>query len=295
MIYMKHRIVGIGDVLWDCLPEGRKIGGAPANFAYYMRQFGFDSLLVSAIGNDELGGEIKDVLTQKDLKCHLEISEYPTGTVMIGLDDKGIPSYRIIENVAYDHIHYTPELDKVANECTVVCFGSMTQRNPVTRNTIIRFLEAMPQTEETYKVFDINLRESFYDKDIISESLRLCNVFKVNDEELEVVKEMFGYEGLSDREVCRKIISDRNLEYLILTCGTEGSYIFTESEESFMYTPEVEVADTVGAGDSFIAAFMASILKGSAIREAHELAVKVSAYVCTQFGGMCDFINNMEC
>lgn len=285
---MKHYVTGIGDVLWDCFPEGRKIGGAPANFAYYMRQFGFDSILVSGIGNDELGEEIKEVLNKKELEHFLEISDYPTGTVMIELDDKGIPSYRIIENVAYDHIRYTSELDRIARASNVACFGSMTQRSPVTRNTIRRFLETMPQTEETYKVFDINLRQNFYDKEIISESLRLCNVFKINDEEFDIVCEMYGYEGLSDMEACRKIISDWNLKYLILTCGTNGSYIFTESEESYMDTPEVEVADTVGAGDSFIATFMASILKGSSIREAHELAVKVSAYVCTQFGGMCD-------
>lgn len=288
---MKHHVVGIGDVLWDCLPEGRKIGGAPANFAYYMRQFGFDSLLVSAIGNDSLGAEIIGVLNKMDLKHCLDISEYPTGTVMIELYAKGIPSYKIIENVAYDYIPYTPELDKIARECTVACFGSMTQRNHVTRNTIRRFLQAMPQTEETYKVFDINLRQNFYDEEIISESLRLCNVFKVNDEEFEVVKQMFGYEGDSDREVCRQIIADWNLEYLILTCGTSGSYVYTECEDSFMNTPTVEIADTVGAGDSFIAAFMSSILKGNPIHQAHELAVNVSAYVCTQFGGMCEFKN----
>lgn len=285
---MKHNVTGIGDVLWDCLPEGRKIGGAPANFAYYMRQFGFDPILVSGIGKDALGEEIIEVLNQKGLKHFLEISDYPTGTVRIELDEKGIPSYSIIENVAYDHIPYTPELDMMAKECNVACFGSMTQRNPVTRNTIRRFLQSMPQTEETYKVFDINLRQNFYDREIISESLRICNVFKINDEEFEVVLQMFGYERGAYHEVCRRIISDWKLKYLILTCGTDGSYIFTEGEESFMDTPKVEVADTVGAGDSFIATFMAAILKGSSIREAHGLAVKVSAYVCTQFGGMCD-------
>lgn len=285
---MDHKIVGIGDVLWDCLPEGRKIGGAPANFAYYMSQFGYDSLLVSAVGNDPLGKEITDVLNKKSLDHFLEYPGYPTGTVKIEVDDKGVPAYEIVEDVAYDYIPYTSRLDAIARKCTVACFGSMTQRNPVSRNTIRKFLESMPQTEDTWKVFDINLRQNFYDKEIIEESLRLCNVFKINDEEFETVKKMFGYAGESYEETCRKIISDWNLKFLILTCGTNGSYICSSSEESFMETPEVDVADTVGAGDSFIATFMAYILKGATIAQAHEQAVRVSAYVCTQFGGMCE-------
>ena len=290
---MDRYIVGIGDILWDCLPDGRKIGGAPANFAYYTKQFGYDSMVVSAVGDDDLGMEIREVLDRAGLEYILDVPGYPTGTVEIDLDENGIPSYDIKENVAYDFIPFTPELEEVARKCNVACFGSMTQRNPVSRNTIRRFLETMPQTGETYKVFDINLRQHFYDKEIIAESLRLCNVFKINDEELVVVKDMFRYEGESYREVCLKIISEWNLKYLILTCGTNGSYIFTENESSFMETPVVNVADTVGAGDSFISAFMASILKGQDIRTAHELAVKISAYICTQYGAMLDLPKEM--
>ena len=283
---MARYIVGIGDALWDCLPEGRKIGGAPANFAYYTTLFGFDSLAVSAIGDDPLGMEIKDTFDRIGLKHMLQVTEYPTGTVTVDVDEKGIPSYDIKENVAYDHLAYTQELDDVAKRCNVACFGSMTQRNPASRKTIRKFLETMSQTEDTYKVFDINLRQNFYDKEIISESLRLCNVFKINDEELVVVKKMFGYEALPDEKACRAFIKEWGLKFLILTCGVNGSHVFTEDEHSFMETPKVEVADTVGAGDSFISAFMASILKGESIQEAHRLAVKVSAYVCTQYGAM---------
>ena len=283
---MERYIVGIGDALWDCLPEGRKLGGAPANFAYYMTQFGFDSLAISAVGDDPLGKEIEDTFDRIGLKHSLEVSQYPTGTVAINVDENGIPSYDIKENVAYDYITYTPYLDDVARKCNVACFGSMTQRNPASRSTIRKFLETMPQTEDTYKVFDINLRQNFYDKEIISESLRLCNVFKINDEELVVVKDMFGYDGKSDDEACRMLIAEWGLKFLILTCGVNGSYVFTDNEKSFMMTPVVEVADTVGAGDSFISAFMASVLKGESIRQAHMMAVKVSAYVCTQYGAM---------
>lgn len=287
---MEHFIAGIGDILWDCFPEGRKIGGAPANFAYYMKQFGFESLMISAVGEDELGAEIHEALDRIGLDHLLQTVDYPTGTVMIELDENGIPSYRIIENVSYDNISYTEQIDQIAKKCTVLCFGTLAQRNSVSRDSIRRFLQAMPQTDETYKVFDINLRQNFYDKDIVAESLRLCNVFKVNDEELAVVKDMFGYSGDDDQEVCRQILSDWDLKYLILTCGTSGSYVYADGEESFLPTPEVEVADTVGAGDSFIGTFMALILKGATVKEAHKLAVAVSAYVCTQYGGMCQIL-----
>ena len=163
-----------------------------------------------------------------------------------------------------------------------MCFGSLAQRNAVSRETINKFIDAMPSADYTYKVFDINLRQHFYDKDTIVNSLNKCNVFKINDEELVVVKDMFGYEGMSDKEICKAILADFNLKMLILTCGTEGSYVFSAGEESYMDTPKVEVADTVGAGDSFTATFIASILKGKSIAEAHRRAVEVSAYVCTQ-------------
>lgn len=289
---MEHFVAGIGDILWDCFPEGRKIGGAPANFAYYMKQFGFESVMISAVGEDPLGAEIHETLDRIGLDHVLQTVDYPTGTVMIELDENGIPSYRIIENVSYDNISYTEQIDEIARKCTVLCFGTLAQRNSVSRDSIRRFLQAMPQTDETYKVFDINLRQNFYDKDIVAESLRLCNVFKVNDEELAVVKDMFGYSGDDDQEVCRQILSGWDLKYLILTCGTSGSYVYADGEESFLPTPEVEVADTVGAGDSFIGTFMALILKGATVKEAHKLAVAVSAYVCTQYGGMCQILSH---
>ena len=284
---MEKYIVGMGEALWDCLPEGRKIGGAPANFAYHVAQFGFNSLAVSAIGNDELGDEIVETFEQNNLKYRLERVDFPTGTVQVTLDEKGIPCYEIMENVAWDNIPYSPELDEVAKNCVAVCFGSLAQRNSVSKDTINRFLDAMPETEDVLKVFDINLRQHFYCKETIENSLNKCNILKINDEELVVVSEMFGYEkNLSQEEACRRILNEYNLRMLILTCGTEGSYVLTADETSFQPTPKVEVADTVGAGDSFTGSFIASILKGKTIVEAHKRAVEVSAYVCTQNGAM---------
>ena len=283
---MNRYIVGIGEALWDCLPEGRKIGGAPANFAFHAGQFGFQSLAVSAIGNDELGDEILEELNQRNL-CHLlERVDFPTGTVQVALDEKGIPCYEILEGVAWDNIPYSEKLDEIARNCQVVCFGSLAQRNEVSRETINRFIDAMPESEGSLKVFDINLRQNFYDEEIITSSLKKCNVLKLNDEELVIVSRMFGYPELFQSKACRRILDAYGLRMLILTCGTDGSYVFTAGETSFHPTPKVEVADTVGAGDSFTGSFIASILKGKSILEAHRRAVEVSAYVCTQNGAM---------
>lgn len=283
---MGKYIVGMGEALWDCLPEGRKIGGAPANFAYHVGQFGFESLAVSAIGDDELGREIVEKFNQRNLNFRLETVAYPTGTVQVTLDDKGIPCYEIMENVAWDNIPYSSELESIARDCRAVCFGSLAQRSEVSRRTINRFLDEMPDDEDTYKIFDINLRQHFYCKETVVNSLNKCNVLKINDEELVVVSEMFGFDGLSAEQVCWKILSEYNLKMLILTCGTNGSYVYTADNVSFQPTPKVEVADTVGAGDSFTGSFVASILRGKSISEAHKRAVEVSAFVCTQNGAM---------
>lgn len=279
-------IVGMGEALWDVLPEGKKIGGAPANFAYHMSQFGFDSRVVSAVGDDKLGNELLQNFEEKRLRYLVEKVPYPTGTVQVELDDEGIPCYDIKENVAWDNIPFTPSLEELAKNTRSVCFGSLAQRSIVSRQTINRFLDVMPDGEGQCKIFDINLRQGFYDRDIISNSLRKCNILKINDEELITVSRMFGYPGIDLEEKCWILLAKYNLKMLILTCGINGSYVFVPGEISFVDTPRVEVADTVGAGDSFTAAFCSSILKGKSVRRAHELAVEVSAYVCTQNGAM---------
>ncbi len=283
---MNNIVVGMGEVLWDLLPEGRKIGGAPANFAYHVSQFGFQSCAVSAIGDDELGGEIVADFDDKGLTYQLERVSYPTGTVNVELDSNGVPIYEIKEGVAWDNIPFTSDLESLAKSCRAVCFGSLAQRSDVSRQTICRFLDAMPLGEGQYKIFDINLRQSFYTREIICDSLQRCNILKINDEELDIVSRMFGYADIDFRDKCWILLAKYNLSMLILTCGVDGSYVFSAGKVSFIETPKVEVADTVGAGDSFTAAFIATILKGKSIADAHCLAVEVSAYVCTQSGAM---------
>ncbi len=279
-------VVGMGEALWDMLPEGKKIGGAPANFAYHVSQFGLDSRVVSAVGEDELGEEILRNFREKKLNCMIETVPYPTGTVQVELDVNGVPCYDIREGVAWDNIPFTPALEGLARQTRAVCFGSLAQRSVVSRDTIGRFLDAMPDGEGQYKIFDINLRQGFYTKEILCESMRKCNILKINDEELVTVSRMFGYPGIDLQDKCWILLAKYNLKMLILTCGVNGSYVFTPGEISFVETPKVEVADTVGAGDSFTAAFVASILKGLPIPEAHKLAVETSAFVCTQNGAM---------
>ena len=282
----KQSVIGIGEALFDVLPEGKKLGGAPANFAYHVSQFGLNSCAVSAMGDDELGKELEKELNDHHLNYQIDKVAYPTGTVQVSLDANGIPCYDIKEGAAWDNIPYTPALEELAKNCTAACFGSLAQRNEVSRNTIYRFLDNMPKEEGILKIFDINLRQGFYNKEIITESIKRCNILKINDEELITVSRIFGYPGIDLENKCWLLLGKYNLKMLILTCGVNGSYVFTPGEVSFIETPKVEVADTVGAGDSFTGAFVASILKGKSVREAHELAVKVSAFVCTQNGAM---------
>lgn len=282
----KKVVVGMGEALWDVLPEGKKIGGAPANFAYHISQFGLDSCVVSAVGDDALGAEIVENFDKKDLKHLIATVPYPTGTVQVEIDQAGIPQYEIKENVAWDNIPYTAHLENLAGRTRAVCFGSLAQRNVVSRSTINRFLDAMPHDEDNLIVFDVNLRQGFYNKEILCNSMSRCNILKINDEELVTVSRMFGYPGIDLQDKCWILLGKYNLKMLILTCGINGSYVFTPGNVSFVETPKVEVADTVGAGDSFTAAFIASILKGKTIPEAHKIAVEVSAFVCTQNGAM---------
>lgn len=282
---MKQKvIVGIGEVLWDCLPGGRQLGGAPANFAYHASQFGFEGCVVSAVGPDELGAEALALFADKGLNFEIAEVPYPTGTVLISLDDAGVPKYEFATPAAWDNIPFTPAFRQLAENCVAVCFGSLAQRSEVSRESIRKFVSAVPK--EALKIFDVNLRQNFYSRELLDESMSLCNVLKINDEELEVIRQLFNLPEEDVKTQCRALIWSYDLKMLVLTCGVKGSYVFTPDEESFRPTPEVEVADTVGAGDSFTASFVASILRGKSLVESHSIASRTAAYVCTHHGAM---------
>ena len=282
---MKPLIIGIGELLWDVLPTGKKAGGAPVNFAYHAARFGGDSYAISAVGNDPLGTEIIEEIDRIGIGYVIERVDYPTGTVIVELRD-GIPNYTIIEGVAWDHIPLTEEMKQLAEHADAVCFGTLAQRSEESRITIQRLLSHVP--EEALRVYDINLRQHYYTRELIVASLRHCNVFKINDEELELLRGLFDLESDTMHDFCRRFVKLYNLRYLILTAGANYSAVFTIDEESFIDTPRVEVVDTVGAGDSFTGAFIASILTGHPLAEAHRIAVDHAAYVCTQAGAWVD-------
>lgn len=280
---MNKTVVGIGEILWDMLPQGKQLGGAPANFAYHASQMGCDGVAVSAIGTDTLAEEIDQHLSRRNIHAMLQRNKCATGTVNVTLDAAGIPQYEITADVAWDNMEYTDEMDTLASKCDCVCFGSLAQRSETSRNSIIRFLDHMPV--DAIKVFDINLRQNFYSREIIENSLERATILKINDDELELVTPMLDLTGNTETR-CRQLLSGYGLTAMILTCGANGSSVYTATESSHLDTPSVDVVDTVGAGDSFTGAFCASILSGKSIREAHRKAVDVAAYVCTCAGAM---------
>ena len=278
----KKVIVGIGEILWDMLPTGKALGGAPANFAYHAQRLGEEGWAVSAIGKDPLGAEIMDIVKEKNLHNIIAVTDKPTGTVQVSLDDKGIPSYNIMEDVAWDNIPFTPDMESLASRADAVCFGSLVQRMG-SRDSVLRFLKAT--RPEALRVFDINLRQHYYSPELIDESLKISDILKINDEEIRVVARLFGLEG-DNTAVCRALIDRYGLKLVILTKGADGSEVITADETIPQKVGKVKVVDTVGAGDSFTAAFVVAYLRGDSLADAQRLANETAVYVCSCKGAM---------
>lgn len=277
----KPVVVGIGELLWDVFPDEKKAGGAPVNFVYHASQSGAEGYAISAIGKDTLGDEIVSELEKNRIDSrYISKVDYPTGTVLVELN-AGIPNYTIVEGVAWDHIPLTDEAVALMRRADAVCFGTLAQRSPESRATLQALLAETPA--DAIRFFDINIRQHFHSKELIEQLLELANILKINDEELEMLRPMFGLDGSVD-EICQGLLAQYGLRYLVLTAGAEFSSIYSAHGVSTIPTPRVTVADTVGAGDSFSGAFVSSLLAGKSPREAHERAVKVAAYVCTQKG-----------
>lgn len=283
----KPIVVGIGELLWDVLPTGKRAGGAPINFVYHATQMGAEGYAISAVGNDVSGTEIIQELEKSHISNSLGIVEHPTGSVMVELKD-GIPTYTIIEGVAWDYIPLTQEAIDLVKKADAICFGTLALRSAASRETILTLLSYA--REDALRFFDINIRQSYYSKELIETLLHKANVFKINDDELVLIRTMCDLEGTNE-EVCRQLIGKYNLRYMILTAGSSFSSIYTGDEASTIPTPKVQVADTVGAGDSFSGAFIYSILTGKSLREAHQAAVETAAFVCTQEGAWPEYPN----
>ena len=279
---MKKIIVGIGEILWDMLPSGKALGGAPANFAYHAGRLGEEGWAISAVGDDALGREILELVASKGLHSMIAVTDKPTCTVQVELDDRGVPAYSIMEDVAWDNIPFTPEMEELAKRADAVCFGSLVQRMN-SRSSVMRFIRAM--RPDALKVFDINLRQHYYSCEVIVESLMLADILKINDEEIRIVAGMLG---LSDDAVtaCRELIGSFGLRLVILTKGPEGSEVITADKVIPQGVDDVEIVDTVGAGDSFTAAFTVAYLRGDTLAEAQRLASATASYVCSRKGAM---------
>jgi len=281
-------VIGIGELLWDVLPEGKKLGGAPCNFVYHAQKQGASGLVLSAIGNDDSGREILGILKAKSISAGLiQINQKPTSTVDVTLNSEGVPKYTIHENVAWDYITLDSSTEKSVAQADIVCFGTLAQRNATSQKTIEKLLTSCKP--EALVVYDINLRQHYYNLEIIDKSLHLCNVLKLNEKELPVVKDLLKLDSNKEKDQIRELINRYSLKLVALTKGGEGSLLVTPTDWSYLQTPEVDVKDTVGAGDAFTAVMITGYAKGQTLKEFHQKAVEISAFVCTQDGAMPEY------
>lgn len=280
-------VIGIGELLWDILPEGKELGGAPANFVFHTKYFGANSFLISAIGNDNLGEEIIAVLNKRNINCSVNKVNYPTGTVSVTLKN-GIPSYKIDESVAWDFIKLKKNIIPVLEKADAICFGTLSQRSKISLKSILKAISITPKN--SLRVFDINLRASYYTKEIIKQSLNVANILKLNDEELIVLTKMFNLKG-NQEDSCKQLLNKYNLKYLALTNGSKGSLIFHKDEISKLKVPKIKIVDTIGAGDSFTAAMIMGILNKDTLIKIHEDAVLHAAKVCANKGATPNNLN----
>jgi fructokinase len=271
-------------VLWDVYPDGAHFGGAPANFACHAASLGAHAWMASAVGTDQLGDRALDSLRQRGVqtKTVTRDPDHLTGQVLVTLDAKGQASYEFAADTAWDHLTWSDQLASLAKSADAVCFGTLAQRSPISRETIRRFVRATPAT--ALRVFDVNLRQRFYDAGIVDDSLEIANALKLNEEELPIVAELCGIRANGARDVLHQMIDRYELRFAALTCGPDGALLVTETGESQRPAPPTKVVDTVGAGDAFTAAMVVDFIRGLTLTEMNEHANRVAAFVCSQSG-----------
>jgi fructokinase len=278
-------------MLWDVFPEGKKLGGAPLNFSHHCGQLGASAHPVSAVGADADGAEIRQILASKNLPDAQVQTDtaHPTGRVNVTLQN-GKPTYEILAEVAWDYIRFDQNLRDLASRADAVCFGSLAQRSPVSCTTIQAFLEAM--RPEALRIFDVNLRQNFYSKEILETSLRHANIFKLSDEELPTLARFFDLTGqvLNQLQALRGMFDLRLVAY---TRGGEGSLLVTANETSDHPGIPTEVVDTVGAGDSFTATLCMGLLQNLPLAEINRRACQVASFVCSQSGATPQLPSNL--
>lgn len=287
----RFNIIGLGEILWDLLPEGKQLGGAPANFAYTANALGNNGIVLSRVADDDFGVEILNELAVKNLSTeNIQVDlKKPTGTVKVKLEN-GQPSYEIVENTAWDFLELTDDWRAVAAKADAVCFGSLAQRGAVSRKTISGFVEMT----KGWRIFDVNLRQKYFSPEILRASFELANVVKLNHEELPVVAEIFAIADENFVETARNLREKFDLKLLCVTRGANGSLLITENEISENAGLKVEIADTIGAGDAFTAAMTHGLLRDWRLDEINEFANRVGAFVASKTGAMPDFNNELQ-
>ncbi len=280
-----YRCLGVGEVLWDLLPGGRQLGGAPANFAYHAHALGAEALVVSRVGNDALGREILERLRSLGLRTDGVTTDLsvPTGTVSVTLDAHGKPTFTIHENVAWDFTEAGQSILDEVSQVDAICFGTLGQRNPVARASIRAVLAATPPA--ALRIFDVNLRQQLWSRELIIESLELAEVLKLNDEELSIVAYLLGLKGDESSQL-RQLAARFELKAVALTKGGKGSALLVGDEIVTRPGSKLVIADTVGAGDSYTAALALGLLAGHEPERILKCAHRVADYVCTQPGAM---------
>jgi fructokinase len=280
-----YTVVGLGELLWDVFPQGRQLGGAPANFAYMTNLVGDTGIVASRVGDDDLGREAQERLQALGLQTSfVQVDkQHPTGTVKVDVDPAGQPTFTIATSVAWDSFEWTPEWGALAQRADAVCFGSLAQRCPESRGTIRSFLKAM--RPEAIRVFDVNLRQNFYSSTILTESAALADIIKVNHEELPVVAKLLGIPFIYDERRAAQWLRDTfGTKLVCMTRGAKGSLLVGENEISEHSGYRVYVADTVGAGDAFTAALVYHYLRHASLSALNEAANRMGAWIASQTG-----------
>jgi fructokinase len=281
---MGSSIVGVGEVLWDLFPSGRQLGGAPFNFTFHCHQLGHPTVMVSRVGADDLGREIRAALARLGLSdAHVqEDPHHPTGTVTVAVDERGQPNFTITPDVAYDHFAWNADLEATFAQARAVCFGTLAQRHPVARTTI---RQALRTARNALIVYDVNLRQHFFNREIIEELLHAARWAKLNEDELTVLRDLLTLVGTTVSASLADLRGRYRVELIALTRGENGCLVQTADEEIAVPGMRVQVDDTVGAGDAFTAGLLAYVLEGRSLSEAAHFANRLAARVAASAGG----------
>lgn len=279
-------VIGLGELLWDCFGDDRRPGGAPANVAFQANQLGCRGTVVTRVGQDDLGRELLDFLKKQELSTdYVQVDEnYPTGTVTVEFTDANDPQYTIHEKVAWDHLDFTAPLATLMGDARAVCFGTLAQREAASREAIHQCLAAT--SDDCLVVYDINLRQKYYDRDWIERSLKAARVVKLNQDEVEVLSELLGVSQDDLQKFADQLQADYGVEAICITRGSQGCLIYAEGEVYDIPGTPVEVADAVGAGDAFTAALISRRLLGWSWDRAALFANRVGGLVASQSGAM---------